>query len=117
MTICGAAAGESFAAGSAFLVPEAAPSVASVKGSNVVNGSWCAVGSGFPRRRRGRFGSAIGSSASEADADAGAFAGSPGAGALAAAVLAVFDGAGVGVGVLPGAAVVGDGAAEAAGFC
>src|ERR1700678_276488 len=64
--------------------PRAAPGVAPAAASNVVKGSCCSLGSGFPRRRRGRFGSLIGAS-SESDADgAAAFGGSgEGAGLLA----------------------------------
>ena len=114
--ICGGAAAESFPAfASGFPVaedvPEAVPAgAASVKGSNVANGSWRALESGFPRRSRGRFGSSIGSS--EADAfgasgGAGVFAVSGAGGALASG----------GVGALAGgAAVVGAGAAAGFGW-
>src|SRR2546428_13126694 len=87
-TICGEDAAASFAVfASVFAVP--APG----RGSNVVNGSWRALASGFPRRRRGRFGSAIGSS----DAAEDAFAVAGGAGAFAVS--------GGGVGALAGGAV------------
>src|ERR1700686_1402097 len=103
--ICAEAAAESFAVfASGFPVPgETVPAgAASGRGSNVAKGSRRAVESGFPRRRRGRFGSSIGSLEAEADAEvdaeafgvAGAFAASDALGALA-------GGAGVGGGAGP----------------
>src|SRR5450756_869073 len=83
MTICGADAAESFAVFvSGLPVPAGAVlGVTSVRGSNVAKGSRRAFESGFPRRSRGRFGSAIVSSDAEGGAEA--FAASGAAGALA----------------------------------
>src|ERR1700676_2345485 len=106
--ICAEAAAESFAVfASGFPVPgEAVPAgAASVRESNVANGSRRALESGFPRRRRGRLGSSIVSS--EAGAGAEAFAVSGVAGAFAA------SGALGGFGALAGGA---GGAAVVAGF-
>src|ERR1700681_394530 len=107
--ICEDDAAESFAVfASGFSVPaEAVPGgAASVRGSNVANGSRRALESGFPRRSGGRFGSSIVSS--EAGAGAEAFAVSGVAGAFAA------SGALGGFGALAGGA--GGGAAVVAGF-
>ena len=127
---CGAASAEPLAVASVFPVAAApAPGFASVRASNVVKGSWCSLGSGLPRRSRGRFGSAICSSVAEADAGADVFAVSAGAGALAVSgaageVVVGVAGGGLlvavvvagGAGVLAGAPV--DGAvAGVAGFC
>src|SRR5258708_38687195 len=101
-------AAESFAVfTSGFPVPaEAVPGDAlSVIGSNVANGSRRALESGFPRRRRGRFGSSIGSS----DVEVEAFA------LCVSDVAGGFVASGV-VGALVGGALVG-GAGGVAGFC
>src|ERR1700682_5065476 len=108
--ICEDDAAESFAVfASGFPVPaEAVPGdAASVRTSNVANGSRRALESGFPRRSRGRFGSSIVSS--DAGAGAEAFAVSGVAGAFAP------SGALGGLGALAGGAVVG-GAGGVAGF-
>src|SRR6202522_4136507 len=63
--------------------PVAALAVVSLTASNVVKDSCCSLGSGFWRRRRGRFGSSIGSSDTDLDGAAG-FAGSGGAAGLVA---------------------------------
>src|ERR1700675_2812465 len=104
--ICGEGASELFAGFPAsFPVPEdVAAGAASVRESNVANGSRRALESGFPRRRRGRLGSSIVSS--EAGAGAEAFAVSGVAGALAASGT-------LGGLALAGGVVVG----EVAGFC
>src|ERR1700722_4913382 len=76
-------------------------------GSNVVNGSWEALRSGFPRRSRGRLGSPTGSSS-----DAAGFGGESAAtgaaglaGSVAAGDLAVSEGEAV----VPGVPLVGEG--------
>ena len=111
-TICAAAAASfaPFASGVATPVTGVAFAVTSGQESKVAYASLCALASGFPRRSRGRFGSASGSSASDA------FAVSGGAGVFAAS-------AAVEVLALSGelGALAGGGAVEAAGglagFC
>src|SRR5258708_31509190 len=84
--ICGEGTSELVAVFPAsFPVPEdVADGAASVRASNVANGSRRAVESGLPRRSLGRFGSSIGSSDAEEDADA--FAVSAAGGAFAVSV-------------------------------
>ena len=109
-TICGGDAAEFFAVASFPVlddVLEAAFADTSVWESKVVKGSACSLGSGLPRRRRGRLGSSIGSS--DDDRAGGAvFVGSGGGADLVASGV---------VCVLAVVAVVGDGVGAVAGFC
>src|SRR5580704_6921894 len=99
--ICGTAVAESFAVAPGFTAPELpaddAPAVAGVRGSKVATASRDEAESGFPRRNRGRFGSAMGSSGS--GAGAGAFEALGGAGVVVVVVVGL---------VLAGGAEVGD---------
>ena len=125
MTTIGGGVAAEFFADASFPELEDAPDtaledaldVAAADSSNVVNGSCCSLPSGFPRRRRGRFGSSIGSS-SDADLDAAAvFVGSGEAAGLAASGDAGVLVVGAAVGVAVGGLLVDDDVGTVAGFC